>query len=117
MSIKNKWSNIRNRVKYGNNWYGPTGQRRKIVKLLRGKQNGNCAICMLPMAGKDTVDHIKEMSEGGKHEIYNMQLLCQSCHSIKDKENQTKFGTLGSQIKVKKFGYKYKPGIIKNLTN
>jgi 5-methylcytosine-specific restriction protein A len=31
-----------------------------------------------------TLDHIQELSHGGKDDIYNMQILCTSCHKLKN---------------------------------
>ena len=95
---KSKYYNARNKLKFGAGWYGKGGRRSKVVKVLRDRQNGNCAICKMPMFGKDTVDHIKAFSEGGKTKINNLQLLCHPCHVEKDRENTTKYGIIGSQL-------------------
>lgn len=89
-----KRTNIRNRIRYGNNWYGKHGEKRKIVKILLGNQSGKCNVCKLEMWGRETLDHILPLASGGKHEIDNMQLLCNDCHIKKDKELMDYHGSL-----------------------
>lgn len=54
-------------------------------QLLYGKQNGNCAGCEIhfPHVRHFDIDHIIPQSQGGGHELDNLQLLCGSCNSMK----------------------------------
>lgn len=31
-----------------------------------------------------TIDHIKELEEGGEDQLWNMQILCSACHKLKN---------------------------------
>lgn len=42
-----------------------------------------CSLCGLPLNGDITVDHLKPISLGGKHERYNLQLAHFSCNRSK----------------------------------
>ncbi len=94
-------TNIRNRRRVGNNWYGKGGKRERAVRILNDSQKGLCAICKGPILGRETVDHIIPIAEGGTNFIQNMQLLCEPCHVEKDKPTCTKFGSIGL---IKKYG-------------
>lgn len=48
---------------------------------IRNKHDNKCAHCHL--ATKLTMDHIKAISNGGRHEAANIQPLCVSCNSKK----------------------------------
>ncbi|MCY0943500.1 HNH endonuclease [Streptomyces antarcticus] len=52
--------------------------------MLNAKGSGHCFACdvLLPADGLE-VDHIKALSNGGKDEIKNVQLLCRRCHLSK----------------------------------
>jgi 5-methylcytosine-specific restriction protein A len=51
------------------------------------RAGGVCAECTLPIVGKllPAYDHIQALINGGKHEEYNLQLLCVPCHAVKTK--------------------------------
>ncbi len=52
--------------------------------FLYGKQGGNCAGCMTHFEKQHlTFDHIVPQTQGGSHELENLQLLCHNCNSIK----------------------------------
>ena len=56
----------------------------KEKEALFSQQKGKCNGCeqKLPMRNL-TVDHIKPFSQGGTERLTNLQLLCNSCNSIK----------------------------------
>jgi hypothetical protein len=43
-----------------------------------------CAREVLPSKEIFTVDHIREIQDGGDDELYNLQVLCSACHSYKN---------------------------------
>ena len=52
--------------------------------FLYGKQRGDCKGCYGHYESKDlTFDHITPKSQGGGHELDNLQLLCADCNSTK----------------------------------
>jgi hypothetical protein len=61
------------------------------VRILWTKQRGMCALCQRPVdcdgrtRGKDqrTLDHIRAISQGGRHNIENVQLVHMACNSRK----------------------------------
>ncbi len=56
----------------------------QVKHRLYEKQNGKCSACGEPMPAKNlTFDHIQPQSMGGRHNIANLQLLCNYCNSIK----------------------------------
>ncbi len=55
--------------------------KRQIDDLFN-KQRGRCAICRGKLA-KRHIDHIKPLSKGGAHAIWNLQLLCPPCNMRK----------------------------------
>ncbi len=113
---KTKWVNIKNKIKYGANWYGKKGMRVKFVKILMEKQKGLCVECKEKILhGEETVDHIIPVSLNGKHELENMQLLHKGCHYKKDKEHSDKLGALGGALKPERGSYDYKPNTIKEI--
>lgn len=69
-------------------FYGKKGERRKIVRELNRVQNGKCAMCGTNGYNKLEVDHIVKFSDGGQHEMKNMQLLCTECHDLKDNQQK-----------------------------
>lgn len=82
----------------GRNWYRA---RKKILPTLLAKQKGLCNWCKQPFdpfnKADMTVDHIKPASEGGTRSINkNYQVLHAKCHAEKDRENNRKFGKIGS---------------------
>lgn len=51
------------------------------IKELKDLYNGVCAYC-----GKDngkTIDHIVPLARGGKHDVSNLTMCCQTCNSRK----------------------------------
>ena len=76
--------------------------RRKEVFL---RANGHCECCgkktgrlsettssgiafIEPLLRGAHVHHIKKISEGGDHSLSNLQLLCESCHSLKHPDRE-----------------------------
>jgi len=51
------------------------------IKRLTEAQNGKCLMC--GRRTKLTIDHIVPISKGGRNDITNLQMLCQSCNSSK----------------------------------
>ncbi|MEN8653760.1 HNH endonuclease signature motif containing protein [Streptomyces sp. 21So2-11] len=57
--------------------------------MLNAKGYGYCTKCggTLPADALE-VDHIKALSNGGKDEIANIQLLCRHCHLSKTNDDR-----------------------------
>lgn len=60
------------------------------MKILT-KQGGTCASC--PKKTELTVDHILPISEGGNSSEENLQVLCWTCHSKKNRERYSIFNS------------------------
>lgn len=55
------------------------------------KQDGMCAKCGSKLSPITTeYDHIKEVQDGGKSTISNIQALCKNCHGIKNHKTRLK---------------------------
>lgn len=60
-------------------------------KIKRAFWNEKCPVCGVPMTSaylcQPTIQHNKPISKGGKHELGNISVICQSCNaSIRDNE-------------------------------
>ena len=56
----------------------------KEKKALYDAQKGKCNGCGVKLPQRNlTVDHIKPFSQGGTERLTNLQLLCNSCNSMK----------------------------------
>ena len=56
----------------------------QVKQRLYDRQDGKCNTCGEAMPGKNlTFDHIRPQSMGGRHNIANLQLLCNYCNSLK----------------------------------
>ena len=65
-------------------------------RAIYDKSTRKCAICDENLQRKYELDHIKALASGGTNDIYNIQLLCKSCHkekSMTEKED-------GSYIRI-----------------
>ena len=67
---------------------GESIEARKMLN--RSKKLYVCTIC--GENRKLTADHIKELSEGGKTVLSNLQWLCEGCHDAKTEEYNKKHG-------------------------
>jgi len=67
----------------------PVSRSQKNEVLAR--QRNKCANCSKRLDMRAVhFDHIKEVYEGGKSKIDNLQALCSICHSIKTNEERRK---------------------------
>ncbi len=74
---------IRNLGRAGYNRYSNHTQAVK-KRILNDSAYGRCEHCMIWKPREEiTVDHITPVSQGGKMDKNNIQLLCKSCHHIK----------------------------------
>ncbi|MHA7813239.1 MAG: HNH endonuclease [Phycisphaerales bacterium] len=56
-----------------------------LVRYLMERDGHMCAACRIPLWVQEmTVDHVKPLSKGGADVVWNMQLLCEQCHTMKD---------------------------------
>lgn len=54
-----------------------------------------CAACRKVAYGKRAhVDHIRPLEDGGTDADENLQVLCESCHGVKTREEQRRKGVL-----------------------
>lgn len=84
--VQNKKINERNKRNYGG-----MGNKREIFKELCKRDGYRCKMCKRSGADeKLTIDHIVQIRDGGSHDLTNLQLLCQPCHSIKDNPSHSK---------------------------
>ncbi|WP_462137932.1 DNA methyltransferase [Candidatus Mycalebacterium sp.] len=73
-------------------------------KFLYGRQEGKCTGCRVLFPYRNmTVDHIVSQSDGGGHEIENLQLLCGACNSTKGAGTQEQL-----IVKLKDAGVQYR---------
>ena len=76
------------------NPFGPATRSRpsfsaKDKEFLHERQKGQCAGCKEKLPVRNlTVDHIKPLDKGGSDKPSNLQLLCNSCNSIKGNRTQ-----------------------------
>ena len=68
-----EWAHRRGEIKQGRL---PKGTVASLMEL----QQCKCAICRVSIKKKYHVDHIVPLALGGKHERFNIQLLCPSCN-------------------------------------
>jgi len=55
---------------------------RQEIQNLFQNQKGLCVVCKEKLNNYH-VDHIQPLSRGGEHNIFNLQLLCQTCNQVK----------------------------------
>ena len=65
----------------------PRGTITKIAELQKWK----CAVCGVCLKNGYHIDHIYPLSKGGKHEPYNLQLLCKQCNLTKSAKDPIEF--------------------------
>lgn len=65
----------------------PKGAVSRLMLLQRGK----CAICKIGIIDGYHMDHIYPLHRGGKHEPYNIQLLCPTCNVRKSAKDPIKY--------------------------
>ena len=60
-------------------------------QALLTKQNNKCTLCDKELTDKTPthIDHIKPLSSGGSNDLYNLQVLCISCHIDKTREEHS----------------------------
>lgn len=77
------------RQHYGSNFLRNKKQYKNRLLARDGKR---CNICKIPHSTRTLqIDHVQKLSEGGARElITNMQLLCDSCHRLKDNQPRTR---------------------------
>lgn len=92
-------------VKYNPEWYRVIQQRMRvkrkywkslmddwtinkqsIIDLLK-KQDYKCVMCMCDIKEWYTLDHCKSLSDWWTHSIKNIQMMCKSCNSKKNKKS------------------------------
>ena len=61
------------------------------LKTLREKQHHRCAVCKIAFAKKYHKDHIVPLFLGGTNFIENIQFLCQTCNTQKNKKDPIVF--------------------------
>lgn len=62
-----------------------TGNRDVKMSYLYEGQSGKCNGCLVELPLRNlTIDHVVARKLGGSDEIYNLQLLCQACNSMKN---------------------------------
>jgi hypothetical protein len=84
------------------------------VRILWTKQRGLCAICQRPVdcsvrGGRDqrSLDHIRPLSQGGRHNIENVQLVHMVCNSRKGNGMRTRRVASGTNIGIREHNSGY----------
>lgn len=54
---------------------------RRNAALCKRRAGGRCERCGKP--GRLQADHVTPVSQGGSHELANLQALCEGCHQAK----------------------------------
>ena len=55
----------------------------QVRRLVIARDGGLCTLCRRP---GNTVDHLREVRDGGTDEMGNLRLLCAACHNRRHRE-------------------------------
>ncbi len=55
----------------------------QVRRLVIARDGGLCTLCRRP---GNTVDHLREVRDGGTDEMRNLRLLCAACHNRRHRE-------------------------------
>jgi 5-methylcytosine-specific restriction endonuclease McrA len=61
------------------------------VQELLKNQKGRCVVCLTDITNAYHIDHIEPLKAGGRSQIGNLQLLCQSCNCSKGAKHPIDF--------------------------
>jgi 5-methylcytosine-specific restriction protein A len=74
--------------------YRTADWRARRVRILV-RDSYTCRACVRVVYGKKAhVDHIRPLEDGGTDDDANLQVLCESCHGVKTREEQRRRGIL-----------------------
>lgn len=71
--------------------YGSLHVPKGTVIELMDRQQGSCHACGTDIRTEFHVDHIRALSQGGRHEKSNLQLLCVRCNCAKGAKDYVAF--------------------------
>lgn len=74
--------------------YRTADWRARRVRILI-RDSYRCRACQRVVYGKKAhVDHIRPLEDGGTDDDANLQVLCESCHGVKTRQEQRRRGIL-----------------------
>ena len=69
----------------------------QIEQLLK-KQRYRCAWCHTCIRDSATQDHRKALSNGGRHTLHNIELVCLSCNSRKRSKDEIRWANENGRL-------------------